>query len=240
MDAGEIDESKNKRTNTGRLMENVENTAQPVENPDLKEWELLEKERKVVDLRHMGITFEVIAKEVGYASPSGAYHAYERALARYPKETIDRKRELAETRIERLLAGVWTKALRGEIPAIMATIKIFERQAKLLGLDAPQKTETDITVYEGGSEIDEQVRRFAYLVAQARNEIDASGSANGIKTILGIESAGESNSTADELANVADPIGAGLGQDAVRGGMDSLGSDTPAKNTVGDSSKNLG
>ena len=240
MDAGKIDESKNKLTDTGRLMDDVENTAQPIENPDRKEWELLEKERKVVDLRHMGITFEVIAKEVGYASPSGAYHAYERALARYPKETIDRKRELAETRIERLLAGVWTKALRGEIPAIMATIKIFERQAKLLGLDAPQKTETDITVYEGGSEIDEQVRRFAYLVAEARNEINASGSTNGVEAILGIGSADESNTTGDQLADLVDPVGAGLGQDAVRGGMDSVGSDPESENSLGDSSANSG
>jgi hypothetical protein len=221
-------------------MDNVENTAQPIENSDRKEWELLEKERKVVDLRHMGITFEVIAKEVGYASPSGAYHAYERALARYPKETIDRKRELAETRIERLLAGVWTKALRGEIPAIMATIKIFERQAKLLGLDAPQKTETDITVYEGGSEIDEQVRRFAYLVAEARNEINASGFTNGVAPVLGIGSADESNTTGDQLADLVDPVGAGLGQDAVRGGMDSMGSDPESENSLGDSGADCG
>jgi len=221
-------------------MENVENPVEPVENLVVKEWELLEKERKVVDLRQMGITFEVIAKEVGYASPSGAYHAYERALARYPKETIDRKRELAEARIERLLAGVWTKALRGEIPALMASLKILERQAKLLGLDAPQKTETDITVYEGGSEIDEQVRRFAYLVAEARNQIDPSGLSNGVEAILGNDGEKESDTAGIELANVVDPVGSRLGQDTVRGGMDSVGSDTPATNTLGDSSENFG
>jgi len=240
MGAGKIDKSESKLTDTGRLMENVENPVEPVENLVVKEWELLEKERKVVDLRQMGITFEVIAKEVGYASPSGAYHAYERALARYPKETIDRKRELAEARIERLLAGVWTKALRGEIPALMASLKILERQAKLLGLDAPQKTETDITVYEGGSEIDEQVRRFAYLVAEARNQIDPSGLSNGVEAILGNDGEKESDTAGIELANVVDPVGSRLGQDTVRGGMDSVGSDTPATNTLGDSSENFG
>jgi len=223
-------------------MDNVENLTEPVENvmsksaqKDIEEFELLEKERKVVELRHMGITYEVIAKQVGYASPSGAFHAYERALARYPKETVEKKRELAESRLERLLAGVWTKALRGETPAIMATLKIFERQAKLMGLDAPQKIETDLTVYDGGDDIDEQVRRFAYLIAQARED-NQQGFGNGGAPILAIDSEREPSTTGDELAEMGDSIGARVGQDSVRGGMDSMGSVEEEEKPVGGSS----
>jgi len=223
-------------------MDNVENLTEPVENvmsksaqKDIEEFELLEKERKVVELRHMGITYEVIAKQVGYASPSGAFHAYERALARYPKETVEKKRELAESRLERLLAGVWTKALRGETPAIMATLKIFERQAKLMGLDAPQKIETDLTVYDGGDDIDEQVRRFAYLIAQARED-NQQGFGNGGAPILAIDSEREPSTTGDELAERGDSIGARVGQDSVRGGRDSMGSVEEEEKPVGGSS----
>ena len=221
-------------------MENVENHEQPVEKtPQQIEWELLEKERKVVELRQMGITYEVIAKETGYASASGAYHAYERALARYPRETIDKKKDLADARIERLMAAVWTRALRGEIPAIMATIKLFERQAKLLGLDAPVKSESRLEVFEGGSEIDEQVRRFAYLIAEIESQNNVGAHSDGEQVVLGIESAIESNSTNGELADVVDSVGSGLGQDSVRGGMDSVGSDNQTEDTLGDSSEDI-
>jgi hypothetical protein len=223
-------------------MDNVENLTEPVENvmsksaqKDIEEFELLEKERKVVELRHMGITYEVIAKQVGYASPSGAFHAYERALARYPKETVEKKRELAESRLERLLAGVWTKALRGETTAIMATLKIFERQAKLMGLDAPQKIETDLTVYDGGDDIDEQVKRFAYLIAQARED-NQQGFGDGGTSILAIDSEREPSTTGDELAEMGDPIGARVGENSVRGGMDSMGSVEEEEKPVGGSS----
>jgi hypothetical protein len=219
-------------------MSDFENNAGEIENyPDKAEWELLKKERKVVDLRQMGITYEVIAKEVGYASASGAYHAYERALARYPRETFDKKRDLQEQRIERLLAGVWTKALRGDTAAIMTTIKLFERQAKLLGLDMPQRFENTVEIFEGGSEVDEQVRRFAYLIAQAENQQDSMG--DGEPTLLGIEGEIESDSTENGMANLVDPLGSRLGQDEVRGGMDSVGSDPESENSMGDSSQDF-
>lgn len=230
-------------------MDNVENLTEPIENlipiaqnltnksmqKDVQEFELLEKERKVVELRHMGITYEVIAKQVGYASPSGAFHAYERALARYPKETLEKKRELAESRLDRLLAGVWTRALRGETSAILAAIKIFERQAKLVGLDAPQKIETDLTVYDGGDDIDEQVRRFAYLIAQAR-ENNQQGFGDGGAPILAIDSEREPSTTGDELAEMGDPVGSRVGEDSLRGGMDSMGSVEEEEKPVGGSS----
>ena len=239
MDTGEIDEPTTVPTDTGRLVPEIENPAQTVEKViDKEEWELLEKERKVVELRQMGITYEVIAKQVGYASASGAYHAYERALARYPRETFDKKRDLAEARIERLLAGVWTKALRGEIPAVMATIKLFERQAKLLGLDAPQKVENNVTVFEGGSIIDEQVRRFAYLIAEAESGDNEGSHSDGEPVILEIDSAGQSDSTGDGLANVDDQIGSRVGENTVRGGMDSERSDHETENPLGGNSEN--
>lgn len=215
-------------------MENVEKPAQEIEKQGLSDLE--RKERKVVELRQMGITFDVIAEQVGYASASGAFHAYERYMERFKREPSDQARELQRGRLDRLLAGVWTKALRGEIPAIMASLKILERMAKLDGLDAPVKSESAVTVFDGGSDLDEQVRRFAYLVAQARtnNEI---GYSDGGAVIVGESSARESDTTDDGLAELVDLVGSGMGQDEMRVGMDSMGSVIETQNPMGGSSE---
>ena len=237
MDTREIYEPTAIRANTRCVMSEIENPTEPAKNPDEDEWELLKKERRVVELRQMGITYEVIAKEVGYAGASGAYHAYERALARYPRETFDKKRDLQDQRIERLLAGIYTRALRGEIPAVMAAIKLFERQAKLLGLDAAQKIESTVEIFEGGSAIDEQVRRFAYLIAEVENNSEPLGF--GESVILGVESAPESNTLSDGVENMADSFGSRVGEDSMRGRVDSVGSDTPTEDSLGGSGEDL-
>jgi len=149
------------------------------------------KERKVLELRQMGITFDVIAEEAGYASPGSAYNAYKRALLRTLQEPADQIREFETARLDRLISGVWEKALNGEIPAIMAVLKILERRAKLLGLDAPSKVQQEVTIFEGGSEIDAEVRRLAYLIAENRNNEIGPGSS--LTPVLGEASEREPN-----------------------------------------------
>jgi len=48
-------------------------------------------------------------------------------------------RALELHRLDRLTAAIWRKALCGAMPAIDRVIKIMERRAKMLGLDAPAK-----------------------------------------------------------------------------------------------------
>ena len=54
--------------------------------------EVVEKERKVLELRRAGYTFDDIARSVGYASPSGAFYALERALTRTLQQPADELR----------------------------------------------------------------------------------------------------------------------------------------------------
>lgn len=130
---------------------------------------VIEKERKVLELRLMGVTFDVIAQQVGYASPGSAHNAYKRALLRTLREPAQELRELEVARLDKLLSSIWTKALRGEIPAIQTSIKIMERRAKLLGLDVPVKIQAEVTTYDGGSDIDREVQRLADLLAQGES-----------------------------------------------------------------------
>jgi hypothetical protein len=130
---------------------------------------VIEKERKVLELRLMGVTFDVIAQQVGYASPGSAHNAYKRALLRTLREPAQELRELEVARLDKLLSSIWTEALRGEIPAIQTSIKIMERRAKLLGLDVPVKIQAEVTTYDGGSDIDREVQRLANLLAQGES-----------------------------------------------------------------------
>lgn len=216
-------------------MENVEKPAWEIENYALTPLE--RKERKVVELKQLGLTFDVIAEKVGYASASGAYHAYERYMERYKHLPAESLRDLQGSRLERLLAGVWTKALRGETPAIMAVLKIFEREARLFGLDAPNRSESTITIDDGRDDLDESVRRFAYLIAEARQN-NAIGHNSGEPIDVGSDGEIQSITTVGGVEELVDPLGSRMGEDEVRGGMGSLGSVEGEENEMGGNSQN--
>ena len=128
--------------------------------------ELVDKERRVVELRRAGATYDECARAVGYATPQGAYLAYHRALKRTLLDAgTEEARQVEIDRLDRLQRAVWVKALEGDIQAVNAVLKLMERRSRLLGLDAPTRVTADLTTYEGGTEIDREVARLAELLA---------------------------------------------------------------------------
>lgn len=97
--------------------------------------EQVERMRQVLDLRLAGLSYNVIAERVGYATASGAKRCYDRALALTLQPSADALRETQLARLERLHAAQWPRALRGEWRAVQAILKIAEREANLMGLD---------------------------------------------------------------------------------------------------------
>lgn len=97
-----------------------------------------ERDFKVLELRRAGVTFDEIAHRLQFANKGSACKAYHRALER--AESIDRG-DLSGTvrleldRLERLQAGLWTKASRGDLGAVDRVLAISKRRAQLLGLD---------------------------------------------------------------------------------------------------------
>jgi len=122
--------------------------------------EVLAKEAEVVKLRRGGLTWDMIAKQVGYSNPSGAYDAYMRASARIVRSDIEDIRRTEEDRLDLAQAAIWGKVMGGDIPAVQALIRIMERRAKLLGLDQPIKQQIEVTTYDGDT-IDREVARLA-------------------------------------------------------------------------------
>ena len=104
-----------------------------------------EKYREVVRLRTVGLTFDEIADQVGYKSRAGAKEAYEAALRRWGRETVDDLRTLEGERLEQL----WRQTLRrllanpdttNEFVALVnSAVRISNSRASLFGLEAPKQ-----------------------------------------------------------------------------------------------------
>ena len=120
------------------------------------------KQALALTLRGRGWTYEEIAKEVPYASAGGAHKAVRTGLRATLKEPADDVRELELGRLDKLLRAQWDKAMAGDLGAVQAVLRIMDRRATYLGLDAPQKVDIEAHIRqvaeEEGMDPDEAVR----------------------------------------------------------------------------------
>lgn len=136
-------------------------------------------------LRTRGMGYLQIAKELGFADASGAHQAVQRGLQAIRQESaedvrrielerldglLDMAREIAEAAHPTVSAGkvldVPDNALR--LAAMDRLLRIQERRARLLGLDAPQRISVDAENI--GREIGELIGQLGQL-----NQSDPSG-----------------------------------------------------------------
>lgn len=137
----------------------------------------LDKQRRALELRKAGLGFEAIARRLGYRGPSGAYYAVKTAMLRTLREPADELRQLEVARLDDLLAGLWLEARQGNVAKVDRVLRIMERRAILLGLDAPKafKDVTDkraeaeaIAAEIGKPELVEQIHQDLLLRQEAR------------------------------------------------------------------------
>jgi len=105
---------------------------------------------KALELRMEGKTFEAIAEELGYAGKQGAYDAVRRSIAAVTREPAEELLKLDLERLDAMWGIHYLNAQAGDVQALSACMKIMERRAKLLGLDAPVKTDNKTEVSAGG------------------------------------------------------------------------------------------
>lgn len=108
--------------------------------------EATERQRQVLELRKSGLGFQAIADQLGYKDHSGAYRAFRTALRKTLQEPADELRALEVDRLDTMLLGLWPKATRGDTWSVDRVLRIMERRAALLGLDAPAKREETLHV----------------------------------------------------------------------------------------------
>lgn len=99
-----------------------------------------EKQRRALDLRKTGATYEQIADALGYAGPSSAAKAIKTAIARITREAAEDVRTLEVERLDSMLRYQWPAVTKGHVRSTEVALRIMERRAALLGLDAPKDT----------------------------------------------------------------------------------------------------
>jgi len=101
-----------------------------------------------LELRKRGLTFDAIAKELGYAGESAAYKAVMSALGEANREPVEEFRELEAQRLDQMQEKISDKVGPDKDDGLLVidrVLRIMDRRAKLLGLDA-QKPEVDHTI----------------------------------------------------------------------------------------------
>lgn len=137
-----------------------------------RELQAVEKERQVIELRRAGATFDDIARAVGYKEPSGAHAAYKRALKRTLTDAgTEELREQELDRLDRMQRAVWPKVMQGDVQAITAALRLMDRRARLLGLDAPTRIAATVETIDAAS-IDAEVQRLVAMLGEGEKARD--------------------------------------------------------------------
>jgi Ni,Fe-hydrogenase III large subunit len=107
-----------------------------------------ERQKEALSLRLVGLSYDAIAERLGFANRSGSFRAVQAALKKTLQEPADELRTLELERLDSMLLPLMAQAKKGNQGAVDRVLRIMERRAKLLGLDAPTKQE--VTGKDGG------------------------------------------------------------------------------------------
>lgn len=102
------------------------------------------RRKRAIGMLLAGVDYESIAKELDYSSRGAASKDVCRALDLYRKELADNAanyRAQQLMRLDRVLAAVWPKVLKGDLKAAEAARRIIADQSKVLGVNEPIRAE---------------------------------------------------------------------------------------------------
>jgi hypothetical protein len=94
-----------------------------------------EKRAEAVRLRIAGETFRRIADTLGVTT-GRAHQLVDEAMRETVQEPAEDLRQLELARLDMMMPAVMEKARRGRLRSVYTMLRIMERRARLLGLDA--------------------------------------------------------------------------------------------------------
>ena len=102
-----------------------------------------EKTLKALELRKRGMNYTQIGEKLGCARNTACRYVLSELenLAERCREEAAHVRDLELQRLDALYLKAWEAVEEGDLPAIDRCLRIMERRAKLLGLDAAQKVD---------------------------------------------------------------------------------------------------
>lgn len=150
--------------------------------------ELSRRRYQAVQMRIAGVSPTVIAERLGYGSPQQVSNDITRALRTAAKQEHMASEQLLHLEIDRLdrvMAAIWPKVLKGDVTAAETALKIINKRAMLLGLDQINRNgvaDTDMASLLGNMLIQLQQRYTpdepdtnAILEAEIVHEIEYDG-----------------------------------------------------------------
>lgn len=87
------------------------------------------------------MSYEAIAKQLGVSDKSTVGQRVQAALREIIREPAEAVLKMELERLDVMLLGLWKQAAGGDLQALDRALKIQDRRAKYLGLDAPTKTQ---------------------------------------------------------------------------------------------------
>ena len=98
------------------------------------------RQARAVELALAGRSYDQIAHEVGYTNRGNAWRAVQRALRDRVVADVDELREVELARLDALQAAAWPLAEAGDLAAIDSVLRVMDKRARLLGLNAVAMT----------------------------------------------------------------------------------------------------
>jgi hypothetical protein len=125
---------------------------------------------QALELRAAGRKYREIADALGYSSPQHAHRDVKTELDALVKEpAMDVLAEELD-RLDKMLQGLWSEARRGNIHSVDRVLRIMERRARYLGLDAPDRVAVEATV-RTTIEIASEIEAIARAIQDGDEEI---------------------------------------------------------------------
>ena len=90
--------------------------------------------QQTIEMRAMGVDYDFIAKELGYADRSGAWRAVKRGMLRKTANDISAIRWQVCVDITRMADAIEGYARAGNLKAAHDVIKLVDRKLKIAGL----------------------------------------------------------------------------------------------------------
>jgi DNA-directed RNA polymerase specialized sigma24 family protein len=111
----------------------------------------VEETNKVMAMRAQGMSYLAISKEIGKPQTK-VRSMIDNAVKIFREDLNEGVQDMIvfhKQKMDRLYFALSAKIDNGDVPAIMAAVKLLEREAKLFGMDAPERVnvKTSSTVY---------------------------------------------------------------------------------------------
>jgi hypothetical protein len=97
---------------------------------------------RALELRAQGKGYAEIAREVGYANKGTAHKVIAQALEAREVQDVDFLRRIAMDRLDALHRALWPAAMTGDVPAVLALMRINDTRCRLRGLYEHRGTAT--------------------------------------------------------------------------------------------------